>query len=633
MTPSRSEAAVALEEVLEKGLLGLTDETMARVEAMAARSDALEIIEVIQKIRAGEALPNALVESFDTVRNREITGSTPPKLLTGQRGKERTAQIRELNVAAGGLEKISALREHRGLLARLSALPSHAAEAVIRRSSDISMLWCLVRAGRIADRRAAVRRLGRLIVDGKLEGDGIDERDLIAGLSAIRDPRIAFEADTALATVQGSTGRAARQRLARVDRLLTRVLDEVRRYWTGDRPTDPVAELSREESLRLGVWLRRGSDELAAHMSEHLRHLMGHGDPGQVADAIGALIPSGDERLVPTLCRILADAPLAARTATARALGRIADPRVHPALVKAYRHATDITEKTVLGGALGQYGDSRALNFLLERLDDDEPAIWEEAVRSLGSIGAADAAPGLARLLDSDRSTLVRAAARALIRCGRLEELREMRAALLQHSQHAGVLSDAADALALRLQLLGALPKDAETSVFRFSRHEAERAATHPDRETPTVGRRVQSVGYYLLGMLWTALWQRARALAAFEVAAQINPLAASPYLQIARLQSANNRDDLAIEAYRRALDANKRWVLMRPLWVQRLTRAYLRRADALVARRKKRAALSMLDEIASIDLRLADLDLRLAMTRRRDRLLVDRARRRLSRP
>lgn len=633
MTPARSESAIALEEILEKGLLGITEETLALLEARAARSGTMDVVEVIQKIRSNDAHPNALVEVFDSVRCREITNFKPPRLLTAHRGRERSAQVREINVAAGGAEKNSRRRESRGLLDRLSTLPSHAAEAVIRRSSDVSMLWCLVRTGRIADRRAAVRRLGRLIVDGKLEGDGIDERDLIAGLSAIRDPRIAFEADTALATVQGSTGRAARQRLARVDRLLNRVLGEVRRYWTGDRPMDPVAELSREESLRLGVWLRRGSDELAAHMSEHLRQLMGNGEPGQVADAIGALIPSGDERLVPTLCRILADAPLAARTATARALGRIADPRVHPALVKAYRHATDVTEKTVLGGALGQYGDNRALAFLLERLDDDEPAIWEEAVRSLGSIGAEEAASKLALLLDNERSTLVRAASRALIRCGRLEELTTMRAALSQRSQHAGVLSDASDALALRLQLLGALPLDAETSVFRFSRQDAEPALTTPDQEAPTFGRRVQSVGYYLLGLLWSALWQRARALAAFDVAAEINPLAASPHLHVALLQSANNRDDLAIEAYRHALDANKRWVLMRPMWVQRLMRAYLRRADALVARRKKRAALSLLDEIASIDLRLADLDLRLAMTRRRDRLLVDRARRRLSNP
>jgi tetratricopeptide (TPR) repeat protein len=195
------------------------------------------------------------------------------------------------------------------------------------------------------------------------------------------------------------------------------------------------------------------------------------------------------------------------------------------------------------------------------------------------------------------------------------------------------VLSDASDALALRLQLLGALPRDAELSVFRFSRHETGPEINRPDREAPTLTSRVQSVGHYLLGLLWTALWQRARALTAFNTAAEVNPLAASPHLHVALLQSANNRDDLAIASYRRALEANKRWVLMRPLWVQRLTRAYLRRADALVARRKKRAALSLLDEIASLDLRLADLDLRLAMTRRRDRLLVDRARRRLSRP
>jgi len=59
--------------------------------------------------------------------------------------------------------------------------------------------------------------------------------------------------------------------------------------------------------------------------------------------------------------------------------------------------------------------------------------------------------------------------------------------------------------------------------------------------------------------------------------------------------------------------------------------RSFLKRADQLVARRRKREALALLDEVAALDLNSADLDLRLAVTRRRDRLLVDRARRRLT--
>lgn len=630
MAHQRSTAAEALEEVLETGVLRLRDDDAARLAAELEGAGNGALAALLGKIRSGEVRADSLLEAFASERRREIAGLVPPRLEPGSHGKAQEALLEELNLAAGAVPaELRAVAEGSPFIELIAAVPAHATDEAIAAVSDVSLLWCLAQSGRIAERRAAVRRLGRLIVEGAVACEGIDERDLLTGLAALRDPRIALEVDTALAAAPGAPGRAARQRVARVDRLLARVMAGVRRFWTGDVVVDPVTTLSREESLRLGLWLRRAPDALAAHVAERIRLLLGRDEPHLLGDAVGAVIASGDERLVPVLCRVLADGPLVARIAAGRALGRIADPRVHPALAKAYRHVTDVTEKIVLGGSLGQFGDGRALGFLLERLDDADPADLEEAARSLGSIGAPEAASRLVPLLDAERPTLVRSAARALVRCGGLEELKVLRREATAHAQ-SNALADAAEALALRLQLSGVLTEGSGRPPMPLSRLAQEQALAAVDHAEPALLRRLEAVGHYLLGLLWSALWQRTRALTAFGAASALHPGAASPRLREAAIHAASGRDDLAIVSYRVALAARRATVLRRRSWVRQMLRTYLRRADALVARRRKREALALLDEVAALDLRAADLDLRLAIARRRDKLLVGRSRRKV---
>lgn len=617
---SRGDPELAvIEEMLRRGTSGLSS---ADVRALCTEHghDGGELIE---QILEGDCQPEALVEAFVEARRREIDRLKPPRLEAGGRDQEQLLRALNLSVGArGGPRRTSG----QSLLDRLAAAPVHLAATRIDQVNDVSLLWCLVRSGRIGERRAAVRRLGELIRRGELECEGLDDRDVLEGLAAIRDPRIAFEVDEVLAEVSGAIGRTARQRRARVDRLLEQVDHQVARFWSGEREVDPVQGLSREELHRLGIWLRRAPDELAAHLTEHLRALLDRGETSDLTDTVGALIPSGDERLVPVLQRVLEDGPLSARIATARALGRISDPRVHPALRAAYRGSSDPTAKIVLGGALGQFGDRRALSFLLDRLEQERPStLAEEVVRSLGSIGSAEAGPKLVPLLDDERGPLVRAAARALVRCGGVEQLHALQRQTSTRQPQGNVLGDAAEALALRLQLTDQLTDEDERPVMPLASAKRQRAIAAAEATEPDLQQRLRATSAFLLGLLWLALWQRPRALAAFSAAARLDPRAAAPHLREAALHAASSRDDLAIAAYRRALRANRRWVLRRPSWVQRLLRSYLRRADALVARRRRREALTLLDEVASLDLRQADLDLRLAMTRRRDRLLVDR--------
>jgi tetratricopeptide (TPR) repeat protein len=607
----RANLQTLLHQILEVGTTSL-DEAHLAVAAETLGPGAGEIIDRLGQFRRGEREAEELLELLRTERHQAVL------------------RLREVNRAAGAATPPRRATGY--ILEQLAALPSYEAVEPIRRLKDVPVLWCLVRSGRIAERRAAVRRLGTLITEGKLADSSFGEREMIDGLSVIRDPWVAYEVDSALAQVAGAVGRAARQRLARADKLIARVRGRARRYWTGEEEQDPLDGLAREESLRLGVWMRRAPDDLAAHVAEHLQLRLGRGDPALLADAIGALIPSGDERLVPVLCRLLPDAPLAARIAAARALARIADPRVHRALIKAFRHATDLTELTVLGGALGHYGDDRGLELLFERLDEEDPLIWEEAVRSLGSVGDGKAAPRLLPLLESDRPALVRATARALIRCGGRPALEALQRTARRRPQQAGMLSDAAEALALRLRLLGQIHEE-ELLVKELGIPSSGALASRPGDELvqnplgPPLSARLTSFGYYLLGLLWARLWQRTRALDAFQTASRIHRSAPTPHLREGLVHIAHGRDDLAIECFRRALTANKQWVLRRQKWIEQLLRTYLRRADLLVARRRKGEALALLDEVSNLDLAVADLDLRLAVTRRRDRLLVDRPR------
>jgi tetratricopeptide (TPR) repeat protein len=615
-----------LEALLLDGTRSLDDQMLDRIERDLGDTEHHGLCASLRGIRDGSERPEELIRLFETHRRQALAHLSPPMLDPLIQGKRLEGALREINLAAGA--SLQSVRREGHVLEQLAAMPSFGTTDPIMGLDDVPVLWCLVRAGRIAERRAAVRRLGTLISDGALAGDTFDGKELVAGLVAIRDPRIAFEVDTALVSATGSAGRAARQRLARADRLLARVGHLSQKYWAGKEEIDPLDNLSREELLRLGVWIRRGPDELAGHVAEYLQSRLVRGEPSRVADAVGAFIPSGDERLVPVLSRILPDGEIAERIATARALARIADPRVHRALIKAYRHATDVNEKTVIGGALGQFGDDHALDFLLGELGTDDPALLEEVVRSLGSIGSLEAEPRLVPLLQNERSALVRAVARALVRCGGPAALAELRNLASRRHHQATMLHEASEALALKLQLLGRIAHE-ETGPPRrvavFPYRDDDAPSPPVEVAGPPWSARFRSLGYYLLGLLLISVWQHARALRAFTIAAQLHRGAPTPLLREAQLHAANSRDDLAIRAFRRALTANRRWVLRRQRWVEQMLHSYMRRADNLVARKRKREALDLLDEVASLDLRAADLDVRLAVTRRRDRLLSDR--------
>jgi hypothetical protein len=632
MVPAAPEGVHLLfERLLSRGAAALSHQELDEVSRQLREQGHDQLARALTQARANESQYIALLDALAETRRRLVDQMAVLRLEQGQRGTKRDMQLLALNALVGAEEATEPPQGH--LLHQIDSLPTYAARELIEGCSDGATLWCLVLSGRIAEQRAAVRRLGQLMASGSLvDSDGLDGRALSGKLTALREPRIAFDVDNALAEMPGSSGRAARQRRTRAERLLTRVVAEARRYWAGESEHDPLTRLSREEALRLGVWLRHGDDELAAHVAEYLRNLLRRCRVARLADAVGIFIPSGDERLVPTLCRLLADAPQNARIAAARAMARLADPRVHRALVKAYRHAEDVLERTVLGGALGQQGDRRALSFLMQGITQNEPELWEETLRSLGSIGAGEAAAKLVPLLDSERPALARAAAQALIRCGGPEELGRLRDMAQHHPQYSAVLAQAAEGLGLRLRLLRRVPEDHEAlSPATTVAWQEPALPTTQHKLEPSTRDRVYAFFLFVTGLFWGLLSQRLRAIEAFAQSARLAPRMASPHLQQALLHASRQRDDLAIDSFRRALRANLVGVLRRPLWVRRLLLVYLRRADNLVAQRRKRAALTLLDEVAGLDLRQGDLDLRLALARRRDRLLVDRARQSLA--
>ncbi|MEM6957893.1 MAG: HEAT repeat domain-containing protein, partial [Myxococcota bacterium] len=89
------------------------------------------------------------------------------------------------------------------------------------------------------------------------------------------------------------------------------------------------------------------------------------------------------------------------RIATARALGRLGDPRAVVPLIGRARDSADV--RTAVFAALGELGDARAAPALVQGMRDEEPQVRLVAIASLGRLGQARTIAPLSEVaLDTD---------------------------------------------------------------------------------------------------------------------------------------------------------------------------------------------------------------------------------------
>ncbi|MBN1772560.1 MAG: hypothetical protein JXB32_14920 [Deltaproteobacteria bacterium] len=538
----------------------------------------------------------------------------PPELPA--QDTDATTTLERLDAALVGT-----MDDERLAAAEREALRRHPARAAEQRVAGLREprdLLRLVTGGSTWERRAAVLRLEEF-----LRGDGrgfaaADRKATAEALELEREGALAREIDLVLAAVSGAPGGRARARVARAQKLLERLEKDVRRFWDGDLPEDPVVALDDEALATLGTFAADAPDVVVGHLGETLRRLTAERDATTLERVVSALALGADERLVPSLLRVLQDAEVPARVHAARSLARVDDPRVPAALRKAYRHAGTPDEQVALAGALAAHGDRRGAGAVLDHLGADQPPhVLELALEALVATGEPANVGRVIPFLKQGRVSTARAAAAALGAFGDGAALE----ALEQAGSRAELRPQAERSLAqvrARLDLAGALPPSA---VPRPAKGDTPRPA-----RTRLAARAVGRL-YYALGLLWLGTGRRVAALGAFELAVAQHPYLLGPRLARARILLRRKELEGAVESLRGAIRVRAATVLQLPDRANFVIRAYLRYADSCTASGRHLRALEALDELLGYDLRFADVDLRLEAQRRREFVARDQRR------
>lgn len=602
------EARDAVERAVLNGLGALDPEHLA-----AARQTLGETAPAPEAPRP--ATPREATRLLLALCGRTRRQVQPPQLPA--RDTDTTTTLERLDAALVGTTD-----DERLAAAEREAMRQHPARAAERRAAalrDPRDLLRLITGGSTWERRAAVHRLEEL-----LRGDGrglaaADRKATVEALELEREGSLAREIDLVLAGVSGAPGGRARARVARAQKLLDRLEKDVRRFWDGDLPEDPVLALDDEGLAALGTFAADAPDVVVGHLGETLRRLTAERQAATLERVVSALALGADERLVPSLLRVLQDAEVPARVHVARSLSRVDDPRVPAALRKAYRHAGTPDEQVALAGALAAHGDRRGVGAVLDHLGADEPPhVLELALEALVAAGEPAHAGRVIPFLQQGRISTARAAAvalgafadaaalEALEQAGRRPELRpQVERSLAQ--------------IRARLDLAGTSPPS-----------RAPLAASPEDTPRPARARlaaRVVGRLYYALGLLWLATGRQTAALGAFELAVAQHPFLVGPRLARARILLRRKELEGAVESLRGAIRVRAATVLQLPDRANFVIRAYLRYADACVTSGRHVRALEVLDELLGYDLRFADVDLRLEAQRRREFVARDQRR------
>lgn len=488
---------------------------------------------------------------------------------------------------------------------------------------DVQRLVNLLRVGDLVDKREAALSLGDFLVRKRKLASEEHYRMALEALTSNRDPAVALETTESLAELGGAEARRAKAVVERIETLFEKTTDRIRHFWDGALQDDPLDELSDADLVSLGIWMRRAPDYIAGHVAEYMLARLGRGETGALASVTGAVVPSGDPRLLPVLIRVLQDAGYEARVAAIKAIAHIDDPRSIGALHKALRHAEDALERVMLARALASFGDHSGREDLLGRVDESTPSfVLEETLKAVGKVP--DVEPSVIEkievLVDSPASAIALAAIRALSCKGDADTVEQLEKLASERVTLRAAANRAAGDLRARLALAG---------DERFVGPGTDLALATVQR--PGLLSRFRSVMWYLLGVVFAGLrlWQRARRAAGR--ASRSNPSSAKGHFLAAYVWIQEGRDDAAIESFRQGLQTDSLFPVRQWGEADRLLGAYLRHAEILESRLGRRdEAIALLEETEFIDLRSADPNLKIEVVRRLDGLKLERRRERL---
>jgi tetratricopeptide (TPR) repeat protein len=486
----------------------------------------------------------------------------------------------------------------------------------VKNLDDVRTLVLIMRAGGLFQRRAAVLRIGELLLGDALIPSESRKRALDT-LTQQRHYDLSYEAGKVLASLPGGEGRAARADQRSRNELASRIETRVLAFWEGEENSEPIAELSAEERALLLTRARELSDLLIRHVGALIEDAAGLNQQAQLRMLVSSLEHAGDVRLVPALRSLLIAQDTDVFEPCLRALAHIEDPRVPDLLRDAYDRATRGQERLMLAAALGGHGDMRGLSYARTVLIERDPSLLLSSLEALAELGGSDDVQRIVELLEHDNPQVVRAAIVALGRIadGRaLVPLAELRVRVQRSALRADI-EEAEAAIAARTELLGEDPRSTQAASLAWdTRRMVARVRT---RDPAMVRARARL--YHGFAYLWLLVGAVRRAAARFEAAAALRPGWIPPVLALALLHARLHDIAQALAAFRRALDIDRAEIEADTAAITALAQAFLRRAEAMEREGRLDIARGLIEEVLSYDLRRASAEVRLALGERRN--------------
>ena len=386
---------------------------------------------------------------------------------------------------------------------------------------------------------------------------------------------------------------------------------DVQRFWDGQHDAEPLAQLAGAERAQVLLRTRDLPDAVLAHLGALAEGTDGLLGPQERRDMLAALRPAADPRLVPAFVYVLHSGTDALVKEAARALARIDDPRVVPALRLAHERSAPEDTHLVIAGALGVAGDARGaqeLAIIFAREDDSLALFVLEALESLGKPEHGD---GVSRYLESADPVLRARAPRTLgpIGAGRVLGPMDDRRRATQVSAERADLEEAMDAITARMELRG------EEAIVPDPSETRDAAPADGGSRAPFL-QRSRAYWNHLVGTLWLAFGAVARATARFEFASLQQPGWAQPLVTMGLVFVRRREYAQALNAFRRALTAERHRVERNPLVVGPIARAFLRRAEEVERDGRHDIARGLVAEALSLDLRRAPSEVRFELQR-----------------
>ncbi|HET8933756.1 MAG TPA: HEAT repeat domain-containing protein [Polyangiales bacterium] len=499
--------------------------------------------------------------------------------------------------------------------------PLGATSRGLRELDNLHTLLLIARAGGLFLRRAAIVRIGDLLMG--VEVIAADQRrQTLETLRRLGHAELAYDVGDVLASLSGGEGRSARaEQRARQD-LAARVQLSVLAFWEGEHHAEPFAALNAEERAMLLPHARGLSDVTVRHLSSLLENTAARTAEPELRVLLTLLEHAGDPRLLPALRSLFFDTPTALYEPCVRALASIDDPRVPALFDDAYERATRTTQRLLLAAALGRFGDSRGLTYARNVLREQDPQHLVAAVGVLSEIGGKDDVQRLIDLLEHPDPRVLHSAIRGLARIGdsrALLPLAELRSRVESSSKRADI-EDAESAISARAELLGeALPSGEALYESRDTRRMVAIART---RDPALL--RLRARVFYGVAVMCSLCGAARRANSFFEAASALLPGWLAPVRALALLHARRRDIAAALAAFRRALDIDREELEADAHAVSVMATTFLRRAEAVEREGRVDIARGLVDEALSYDLRRAGAEVRMALSERRQTHLAE---------